>query len=102
MRICLAPTHVTDQGLPIQKQSASWLLHKVVKVGQRGLVQLLIQGGAIVSSIIGGETVLHCAAGEGHNEVVKILLARGPSSIQEMRMARHPCQGPRRTDLRIQ
>ncbi|KAH0566344.1 hypothetical protein GP486_000250 [Trichoglossum hirsutum] len=53
-------------------------LHTAATVGHQGLLQLLLHGGADMSSTVRrGETVLHCAAGEGRNEVVKLLVARG-------------------------
>jgi ankyrin repeat protein len=52
-------------------------LHTAAIVGHRGLVQLLLHGGADAGSRVGiRETALHCAAGEGHNEVVKVLATR--------------------------
>ena len=68
--------------LTVGEEEKKWtskpVLHTAATAGHRGLVQLLLQGGADVSSTLrGGETALHCAAGEGHNEVVKILLTRG-------------------------
>jgi ankyrin repeat protein len=53
-------------------------LHTAATVGHRGLLQLLLQGGADKSyTVRQEETVLHCAAREGHNEAVKLLVARG-------------------------
>ncbi|XTI89480.1 putative ankyrin repeat-containing protein [Cenococcum geophilum] len=59
-------------------QSLPKLFHTAATLGREGMVQLLLQGGAIVNSTtVGGETALHCAAKEGQNEVVKMLLRRG-------------------------
>ncbi|KAF2196081.1 putative ankyrin repeat-containing protein, partial [Delitschia confertaspora ATCC 74209] len=47
-------------------------------LGREGLLQLLLEGGAIVHSTkIRDETALHCAAENGENEMVKLLLGRG-------------------------
>ena len=54
------------------------VFHTAATLGREGMVQLLLQGGAIMNSTtVGGETALHCAAKEGQSEVVKILLGRG-------------------------
>ena len=61
-----------------KKEVRKAVFHTAATLGREGMVQLLLQGGAIVNSTtVGGETALHCAAKEGQNDVVKILLRRG-------------------------
>ncbi|EED24650.1 ankyrin repeat-containing protein, putative [Talaromyces stipitatus ATCC 10500] len=53
------------------------VLQTAATVGHRGLMQLLLQTGTEGSTMSGGETPLHCAAGKDHDEVVKLLMVRG-------------------------
>ncbi|KAI9771286.1 MAG: hypothetical protein M1840_002256 [Geoglossum simile] len=76
-------------------------LHTAATVGHRGLLQLLLQGGADMSSTVRrGETVLHCAAREGHDEVVKLLVVRGAELDLRDEAGRTPLLRAARNGLR--
>jgi ankyrin repeat protein len=60
-----------------RKHEGKLVLHRAASLGYEGMLELLIQGGALVNATAEGETALHLAAEKGHNEAMRILLGRG-------------------------
>ena len=62
-----------------QNPEGKLLLHRAANLGYEGMLQFLLQGGALVNATAEGETALHLAAEEGQNEVMRMLLGKGAS-----------------------
>ncbi|KAK4150337.1 ankyrin repeat-containing domain protein [Chaetomidium leptoderma] len=64
-----------EQGLPIEAPTTKSPLIRAAECGHRGIVQILLDQGAIPGSVLEhGETAMHNAAANGHLEVLEVLI----------------------------